>query len=188
MVKQVESKAEFDEAIKATTIVDFTATWCGPCQRIAPLYEELSNKYPSVTFIKVCSDTLAQSRAADITCAAAVVAALYRLYATVRPSDAWHGAVNRWMLMSWTMSRARQASRPCRRSRQDFSTPQNQRALVVSRFSQRSVRGGQMYKDGDKVEEVTATGLASLHLLYSGPHPGGLCRRWLALHPINWRS
>ncbi|CAK4668352.1 unnamed protein product [Aphanomyces euteiches] len=39
-------------------IVDFTATWCGPCKRIAPLFAELSGKFPEAIFVKVDVDEL----------------------------------------------------------------------------------------------------------------------------------
>ena len=34
-------------------IVDFWAPWCGPCKGFAPLYDELSEKYPDIIFAKV---------------------------------------------------------------------------------------------------------------------------------------
>ena len=34
-------------------IVDFWAPWCCPCKGFAPVYEELSEKYPDIVFAKV---------------------------------------------------------------------------------------------------------------------------------------
>ena len=47
----------FQEAIgKGKVLVDFYADWCGPCKRLKPQLEELSNSYKDVKFVKVNVD------------------------------------------------------------------------------------------------------------------------------------
>ncbi|XP_072010418.1 thioredoxin-like isoform X3 [Engystomops pustulosus] len=60
MVQYVETEDEFRAILESggdkLIVVDFTATWCGPCQRIAPFYESLASKYPGVVLYKVDVD------------------------------------------------------------------------------------------------------------------------------------
>lgn len=60
MVTVIHSKEEFDAALKHTglVVVDFFATWCGPCKMIAPLLDKFSAEYTSAKFIKVDVDEL----------------------------------------------------------------------------------------------------------------------------------
>ncbi|MCI5920105.1 MAG: thioredoxin [Roseburia sp.] len=56
MVKKV-NEAEFKaEALTGTTVVDFSATWCGPCQMLAPVLEEISDSQGDVKFYNIDVD------------------------------------------------------------------------------------------------------------------------------------
>ncbi|XP_070598544.1 thioredoxin domain-containing protein 2-like [Erythrolamprus reginae] len=60
MVKIVGNLAEFnvqlDTAGGNLIVVDFSATWCGPCKMIKPFYHSMSEKYPDVIFIEIDVD------------------------------------------------------------------------------------------------------------------------------------
>ena len=59
MVKYVNGK-ELNELIKTSdkpVFCDFWATWCGPCSMLAPVYEEVSDKYEEkAVFVKLDVD------------------------------------------------------------------------------------------------------------------------------------
>ncbi|TYJ31424.1 hypothetical protein E1A91_A06G197100v1 [Gossypium mustelinum] len=41
-------------------VANFSTPWSGPCRSIAPTYGELADKYPSLMFLTVDVDTLAE--------------------------------------------------------------------------------------------------------------------------------
>jgi len=54
MPKELDSsKMEEAENSGDTWIVDFWASWCGPCQKLGPIYEEVSEEIDEVEFGKV---------------------------------------------------------------------------------------------------------------------------------------
>ena len=58
MIKHVESVKQFKEEIATgTVLVDFFATWCGPCQMLSPVIEELDKKH-DIKVLKVDVDEL----------------------------------------------------------------------------------------------------------------------------------
>lgn len=53
----LEKETDFFELIKNDLVlVDFYATWCGPCRMISPIIDEISKEKKELTIIKVDVD------------------------------------------------------------------------------------------------------------------------------------
>jgi thioredoxin 1 len=54
MVLEITSLSELQPS--SVTVLDFYATWCGPCKRIAPEFADLATSTPTAQFAKVNVD------------------------------------------------------------------------------------------------------------------------------------
>ncbi len=59
-MKEITSTQQFEQEVLNSNhpvFVDFWATWCGPCQMVSPIVEELAKEYKDkVNFVKVDVD------------------------------------------------------------------------------------------------------------------------------------
>lgn len=63
-VTEIASLQQFDNVIgkkEKLSIVDFYATWCGPCKAVSPIFDRMAQAIPEVEFARVDVD-----KAADI--------------------------------------------------------------------------------------------------------------------------
>ena len=58
----ISSTDELNEALEKAgdklVVVDYSTSWCGPCKIIAPKFDEFSEQYQNVDFLKVRTDTI----------------------------------------------------------------------------------------------------------------------------------
>jgi len=61
VVIEISSQEEFDKALDGAgaslVVIDYSTSWCGPCKIIAPKYDEFSEQYKNVAFLKVMGDS-----------------------------------------------------------------------------------------------------------------------------------
>ncbi|MBR6225675.1 MAG: thioredoxin [Bacilli bacterium] len=57
MLKHIKDSAEFNnETAKGKVLVDFFATWCGPCKMLSPILEKVASEHEDLTVLKVDVD------------------------------------------------------------------------------------------------------------------------------------
>jgi thioredoxin 1 len=53
MIKLINSDADFSIIDQSPTLLQFSASWCGPCKALAPKIEAIADTYPELHILKV---------------------------------------------------------------------------------------------------------------------------------------
>lgn len=57
MLIEIHSKEQFDKEISTgNVVIDFNATWCGPCQMLKPIFHKVASENAEIKFLSVDTD------------------------------------------------------------------------------------------------------------------------------------
>lgn len=61
MIKNLDKEKDFLEEVKSgVVLVDFFATWCGPCKMLGPVLEDFSHTHSDIKILKVDIDSFTE--------------------------------------------------------------------------------------------------------------------------------
>ena len=61
MIEYINELDKFNEFIKeGIVLIDFFATWCGPCKMLSPVIEQVEREHPKLKVVKVDVDEAPQ--------------------------------------------------------------------------------------------------------------------------------
>lgn len=63
-VIEINSDEEFEEQVAnlaGPCVLDFYTQWCPPCKRLAPIFEEVSERFDNVKFFKIDAESAPQT-------------------------------------------------------------------------------------------------------------------------------
>jgi thiol-disulfide isomerase/thioredoxin len=87
-VTKISSMADFNSLLETSksklVVVDFSATWCGPCRFIHPIYEKMAAENPDVAFAEVDVDEVE-----DVRCILRFVRRWTVVHVGAVPSGCW---------------------------------------------------------------------------------------------------
>ena len=57
MVREATPDDKLADLVKdGPTVISVNAPWCGPCHKMAPIFEKLSHEYKDINFVKLDSE------------------------------------------------------------------------------------------------------------------------------------
>jgi thioredoxin 1 len=117
-------------------LIDWWATWCGPCRSFAPIYEEVATENPDLTFAKIDTDAN-QNLAGAFGIRSIPTLMIFRdrvlLFAEpgVVPKEGLRELIKQVRGLDMEKVRAEMAAEEAEQARQEAAAPKEEPSLII---------------------------------------------------------